>query len=209
MSCSPFDLTDYFFEELAAPEARQVESHLSGCAGCQEELARLRLTAMTLGSVRDEEPPRRIAFVSDKVFEPKWWQFWNYAPKSVFASACLLSAALLVHTFTRPAVAIPSAELQTRVEAEVSRRLAVVPAAAVQQPAQAPAAATLEAVVSKAVAQAREEDRQQAVRLVKAAEERVELQRREDRMAFEQDVDYLRRQVGVWKRASLEAGGLR
>ena len=41
---------------------------------CREELARLRLTLDALSTLREEEMPRRIAFVSDKVFEPRWWQ---------------------------------------------------------------------------------------------------------------------------------------
>ena len=31
MSCSPFDLKDYFLEELADPERRQVEAHVKNC----------------------------------------------------------------------------------------------------------------------------------------------------------------------------------
>ena len=35
---------------------------------------RVRLTLDALSTLREEEVPRRIAFVSDKVFEPRWWQ---------------------------------------------------------------------------------------------------------------------------------------
>jgi hypothetical protein len=190
MSCSPFDLRDYLFEELPAAEGRQVEQHVDGCASCREELERLRVTTLTLKALPDEEPPRRIAFVSDKVFEPRWWQFWNTAPRLGFASALMLSAALLVHTYARPVPVVPMAELQARVEAEVSKKLAAIPVAEMAAPRD---------VVTK----------DEAARLVQAAENRVELQRRMDRMALESDLDYLGKQIGQYKRASLESRGLR
>ena len=74
MSCSPFDLKDFFFGELGADDRRKVETHVAACAACREELDALALTGAALMTVRDEEPPRRIAFVSDKVFQPTWWQ---------------------------------------------------------------------------------------------------------------------------------------
>jgi hypothetical protein len=40
-------------------------------ADCQDELAGLRVTLDAMATLR-EELPRRIAFVSDKVFEPRW-----------------------------------------------------------------------------------------------------------------------------------------
>ena len=70
MSCSPFDLRDYFLKELTDPQQRQVEAHVKTCPPCREELERLRLTEAALSALRDEEIPQRIAFVSDKIFEP-------------------------------------------------------------------------------------------------------------------------------------------
>lgn len=110
MSCSPFDLKDYFLKELAADQAAQVEQHTRNCFACREELDRLRLTEAALFALREEEIPQRIAFVSDKVFEPspwrRWWiAFWNSAPKLGFASVAMLSAAILVSALTRPAPA--------------------------------------------------------------------------------------------------------
>lgn len=59
-----------------------------------EEVERLEATVAALRSVPDEEIPRRIAFVSDKVFEPKWWQRF---PVWGLASAAMLSGAILTH----------------------------------------------------------------------------------------------------------------
>ena len=48
MSCSPFDLKDYFYQELADPQQRQVEAHIRTCQSCREELERLQLTEAAL-----------------------------------------------------------------------------------------------------------------------------------------------------------------
>jgi hypothetical protein len=110
MSCSPFDLRDYHFRELADPQRRQVESHVKTCEACREELERLQLTESALFTLREEEIPQRIAFVSDPVFEPsplrRWISdFWGSAARLSFASAAMLSAALVVFALHRPAPA--------------------------------------------------------------------------------------------------------
>jgi anti-sigma factor RsiW len=109
MSCSPFDLNDYFLEELPGPKLRQVEAHVKTCQPCAEELDRLRIMGAALRSVPDEEIPQRIAFVSDKIFEPSPWRrwlaaFWNSGARLGFTGAAMLSASLLVFAF-RPAPA--------------------------------------------------------------------------------------------------------
>ena len=67
MSCSPFDLRDYFLKELPESEQRQVEAHVRNCQPCFEELDRLRVTEAALFALREEEIPQRIGFVSDKI----------------------------------------------------------------------------------------------------------------------------------------------
>ena len=92
MSCSPFDLKDYFLRELPSPQRVQVEAHVNNCSTCREELERLQLTEAALFSLRDEEIPQRIAFVSDQIFEPspvrRWFSgFWGSTARLGFASA--------------------------------------------------------------------------------------------------------------------------
>ncbi|MGD1090363.1 MAG: hypothetical protein ABSB35_00065 [Bryobacteraceae bacterium] len=60
------------------------------------ELATLRLTLDALSSLREEEVPRRIAFVSDKVFEARWWQVFL---RPSFAAALVLALAIVAHGF--------------------------------------------------------------------------------------------------------------
>jgi len=110
MSCSPFDLRDYFLNELPDAARREVDAHVKSCSACREEMERLRLTETALFALRDEEIPQRIAFVSDPVFERSPWRrwfdaFWGSAARLGFASAAMLSTAILVFAFTRPAPA--------------------------------------------------------------------------------------------------------
>jgi anti-sigma factor RsiW len=113
MSCSPFDLRDYYLKELTDPQQRQVAAHVQDCPACREELERLRLTQAALFSLRDEEIPQRIAFVSDPVFEPsgarRWW-------------AAMLSAALLFSTLARTPAAqsLSSSDVDRRIRQAVA-----------------------------------------------------------------------------------------
>ena len=95
MSNSPYDLRDYLFGELTPEQRREVEHYLKTSSEAREELEQLKTTHSALLSVPDEEVPRRIAFVSDKVFEPSlglrlWRQFWGAAPRLAFGLAAIL-----------------------------------------------------------------------------------------------------------------------
>jgi anti-sigma factor RsiW len=112
MSCSPFDLRDYFLQELEHPQQLQVEAHVKTCAACREEVARLRSTESVLFCLRDEEIPQRIAFVSDKIFEPsparRWLTaFWGSTARLGFASAAMLSVAMTFSAWHRTPAPAP------------------------------------------------------------------------------------------------------
>jgi hypothetical protein len=160
MSCSPFDLKDYFLKELPNPQQREVEGHVKSCQVCREELDRLQLTGATLFSLRDEEIPQRIGFVSDKVFEPSPWRrgwaaFWGSSARLGFASAAMLSVALLVSALVSPlvrpapvgrvsdppkappvAAGISGADIQARIDNAVAKAIAEVDARQTQKTAQ-------------------------------------------------------------------------
>jgi anti-sigma factor RsiW len=129
MSCSPFDLRDYFFGELAEEDRQQVELHSRSCLTCREELNRLRSMQAALLAVADEEIPQRIGFVSDRVYEPslvrRWWRgFWGSAPRLGFAAAAMLSVAIIVSAMHRPAVVTPPASVDiAKLQADFSRQL--------------------------------------------------------------------------------------
>ena len=125
MNCSQHDLKGYLLGELSQAERLLVEDHLGQCSDCREEQERLRLTAAALGSLPEEEMPYRIAFVSDKIFEPRGWAWlWNSAPRLGFASAAMLAAAILVHGLARPApTAAAMAAMEARVHGQVVRSL--------------------------------------------------------------------------------------
>jgi anti-sigma factor RsiW len=123
MNCESYDWKAYALGELDRAARKEAEAHAALCADCREEAAALRLTLDTLSSLREEEMPRRIAFVSDKVFEPRWWQkIWN--PN--FAAACVIAAAILVHAFARTGDS--SARTQAQIDAAVNKAVAEVEA---------------------------------------------------------------------------------
>lgn len=191
MSCSPYDLKDFFFGELEAAQGRQVEEHLEGCPECREEFERLRLTRTALDSLREEEPPRRIAFVSDPVFEPRWWRvLWQSGPRLGFASAAMLAAAILVHAWVRPApnvaLAPDTVAIEARISAEVTRRI---------QPA-----------VQAAVAESEVRQAKKTEELVSAARKNFELQRDADRVAIAETLTLLQKKYNVLQLASAEWG---
>ena len=125
MTCTSFnanpeskpDWKAYVLRELGQDAHRQAEAHLATCSICHEEVATLRLTLDTLSTLREEEMPRRIAFVSDKVFEPRWWQR-VFSP--TFAAGALVAAAILVHGAMRPSQ-IPQAQVDAAVTKAVSQ----------------------------------------------------------------------------------------
>jgi anti-sigma factor RsiW len=185
MSCSPFDLHDYVFGELGEAERREVDAHVRSCAGCHEDLERLRITHSTLLTLRDEDVPQRIGFVSDKVFEPSpvrraWRAFWGSPAKLGFASAAILSAALVVFALYRPAApaaAMAPAVDQAKIEQQVSERVHVA--------------------VEKAVAESEARQEQKTAQLVAAAEQRFERRRQADLQNVAESMAVLQKRYNV------------
>ena len=195
MSCSSIDLKEYFFGEASSEDRRRVEHHLESCNACSEELSRLQLTQATLASLRDEELPHRIAFVSDKVFEPRWYQrWWNSSARLAFAGAAMLACAILVHAFARPAQApvmakVDSAQIEARVQQEVDARVKD----AVNQ------------AVTKAVADVQQRDDKRYTEFLQAADRRFAQQEQKLEAAY-QDNSISQRYVASMYR---ETSGLR
>jgi anti-sigma factor RsiW len=170
--CKP-DWKAYLLGELGPEDRRQHEECAAACPACREELATLRVTLDALSTLHEEEVPRRIAFVSDKVFEPRWWQ---RMPQSFlrpsFAAGAVIAAAILVHAFVRPPAAplpqVDMAAFETRITAEVNAK--------VNQRVEAQMAAAVntavDTAVTRAVAETRKQDDQRSAALLAAAERR-------------------------------------
>jgi len=182
MNCSPFEVRDYFLKELSEAERQQVEGHVEGCRACRDELERLRMTESALLALRDEEIPQRIGFVSDKIFEPSPWRrawesFWGSTARLGFASAALLSIAMVVFSLARPA-GTPAGPLTGRVS------LATISDADIQQRIQV---AVDQAVAARDVREKKLEQRVAEIETLNRAEnQRVTL--------AASAVDYLRRE---------------
>jgi len=181
MSCSAIDLKAYALGELDEPGTREAASHVHTCSECRNEYERLRLTETALRSLREEEPLRRLAFVSDKVFEPRWWQrIWHSAPAMGFASALLLSCAILAHAWARPRVLV--------------QKYAPVDTAAIERQVEARVDARLNAAVTKAVVEVQRENEQKTAALLASVERRHELERRADLAAFADNMELFKKE---------------
>jgi anti-sigma factor RsiW len=181
MSCSEFDLRDYFFGELPEAERASAERHVAGCAECEAGLEQLRGIRGTLMTLREEELPRRIGFVSDKIFEPspfrRWMSaFWLSGARLGFASAAMLSVALLVF----------SARQQPKV---IERRVEVAAASQVD----------VKAVVAEAVSLAMAEQEKKTRALLLASDQRHQLEERQLALRVSDYTTNLEKRLGADK----------
>jgi len=194
MSCSPFDLRDYHFKELAENERRLTEVHVKTCVHCREELDRLRGTEAALLTLPDEEIPQRIGFVSDPVFQPSAFRrgldaFWGSAARLGFASAAMLSIALVFFALTRPVPQISApapAVARAALEADFSKRL--------------------NDAVGKAVAQSEARQARQTQELLDAVEKRHELETQAMMVRVQEYVEVEKKRLNTLILASNEAG---
>lgn len=170
------DWKAYTLGELDAPARREAETHAAACSACREEAAGWRVTLDAMAVLKEEELPRRIAFVSDKVFEPSWWQRLTRSfPRTSFAAAGLIAAAILVHAFVRPIGAplnpAPQADVAA-IEARVTAEVTAQVTERVSRQLQAEMAAAVNTAVTKAVADTEKHDDQRAASLLAATERR-------------------------------------
>ncbi|MBL8178601.1 MAG: hypothetical protein JNK48_28265 [Bryobacterales bacterium] len=187
------EIQAYILGELPAGKRTEMEQWLQANPGPALEAERLGLVVGALQRLPEEEPPRRIAFVSDKVFEPNWYQrLWASGPRAAFASAAMLAMAIVAHgVVTAPKSATP-----------------VVTAAVPQDVI----AREVNAAVAKAVAQVRAQSDAQAQQLVHAAlaeaEKKFAFERRADRLAVEATIETMHKQLNrAIYVASYERGG--
>ncbi len=184
MDCGSVNLKAFSLGEATAAEKRQVELHVKSCGACRDELARLELTFASLGALRDEEIPKRIAFVSDKVFEPSWWQrIWSSGPQLGFASAGMLAAALVFHAVYPSHT--PAAQPQMTASSGQTANATVLTEEQIQK--------RIDDAVLKAVAQVEERQSKRATELLAAAEKRHELDRQGLLVAVEEQSSIMQR----------------
>jgi hypothetical protein len=178
VNCTTVDINAYLFDELSANERQSVEMHARACEACRQELSRAQMTRDALCTLREQEIPQRIAFVSDKVFEPSLWaRFWQSGPRLGFVSSAMLAAAILVHGYMRPAPVVTAhqtvdtAAIERRLESELARKVA-------------------QATTAVEARQARK-----TAELLDAAEKRYELDRQSLMAATAANMEILQKQV--------------
>jgi anti-sigma factor RsiW len=173
-------LRDYAFDELPADERRAMDLHLATCSGCVLELDRLRLTSAALRTLPDREIPQRIAFVSDRVFEPSpFRRFWNFGGSLGhnilgFASACVLALALVVSAWHLSGHYVEACTVVQTASASPEQ---------------------IEAAVARAVAQVRAEDAQMIQAAVQTAERKQDAEYRNQMVAIGENLMVLQKRL--------------
>lgn len=112
-------LKDLLLGELPHREAEAFRTRIAADPALSDEWERLQTMRVALDALPQEELPRRIAFVSDKVFAPSLFErLFGSWPQAAFASACMLAIAIVAHgALTKPApVAAPVASNVQQVE---------------------------------------------------------------------------------------------
>lgn len=204
MKCGEFDPRDLALGELSGAAREAAEAHVAACAECKARAEEAALTVSTLRLSPDREIPRRIAFVSDPVIEPSWWQrFLRSGPQMGFASASMLSLAILVHAFTGPSVtALPSsgsAAFERQVSEEIARRLPDAVNAVVESAVDAKVRGLVAGLEQRV-------DNLDKTRLA-SLERRVDTERRGDLKNLESAFNIIERRLAVLQTSAVRFGG--
>ena len=169
-------LRDYAFDELSATERPEMERHVSACTDCAAELDQLRLTTAALRVLPDVEIPQRIAFVSDKVFEPSPIARFLRSAWAGLASAGLMAAALIFTVLHQPAPQVRTI-IQSASGTDVSKQI--------------------DEAVSRAVQQVRTEDAELTKAALAEAETRHQREHRVLMVEMEQSLEYIQKRLGT------------
>jgi hypothetical protein len=177
-------------------------------------LERLRLPEAALRMLPEQEPSHRIAFVSDKVLEPRWWQkLWAPGPRWGFASAMLLAGAIILHGWMTGVTPASPQQQHPALVAQVPVAQAPMTNASSSSSATLVSEAELEQRIAAAVARAAEEVEARQARktaeLLAATERRMQEQNQANLLAVQESFEVLSKRFNVMYLASSDLGGTR
>ncbi len=190
MANPEIDLTAYALGDATPSEREAAAAHLALSPEARDEFERLQYTLTALRGLGEEEMPRRIAFVSDPVFEAPWWKrFFASGPRLGFAGAGLLAAAITAHGFLmRPLPAVVQAPPQ--VLAQISQ-------------------ADIDQAVAKAVQAVEAHQQKQMTVALSEIEKRHSMETQMMAVGFRENLDLVRKQLNMVyvSNARLTVGG--
>lgn len=189
MDNPPIDLTAYALGDASPADSAAAAAFLAQSSEAREEFERLQFTLTALHSLRDEEMPRRIAFVSDPVFEAPWWhRLLGSGPRLGFAGASLLAAAITAHGYLMrplPVIAQAPAQIATLSQSDI------------------------DSAVVKAVQSIEARQQKQMTVALSEIEKRHSLETQMMAVGFRENLDLVRKQLNMVyvSNARLTAGG--
>ncbi len=113
MSCPEDRISAWIDDELAQPDANAVESHVAGCATCQEWVASLRNLSQCFETDVAPDPGFVIRFRErrDEVSVAPWWTWRELALRLVpLAAAVLVAASAVLWMSAAPAASLQELE---------------------------------------------------------------------------------------------------
>ena len=191
------ELQDYFFGELNQEERASMEKRLAGSEDLRRDLRRLEMTATALRMLPDEEPPQRIAFVSDKVFQPSLAARvgkWLAGAAPVLASAALSGLVVFAVMDRRPQVTPAPAPVEHRIEA--------VKTPGMDQ-------AEVKTLIATAVAAAEARNAEKMRVTLAEADRRHDMERKQMLLDVQDTMAYMQKKMNVLQVASADLGGPR
>ena len=96
MSCPEDRISAWIDGELAQPDANAVESHVAGCAPCQEWVASLRNLSQCFETEVASDPGFVVRFRERRDQVAAWWTWRELALRLVPLAAAVLVAAIAV-----------------------------------------------------------------------------------------------------------------
>jgi hypothetical protein len=191
------ELQDYFFGELNQEERARMEKQLACSEELRGELRRLEMTATALRMLPDEEPPQRIAFVSDKVFQPSLAGRagkWLTGAVPILASAALSGLVVFAVVERRPQM--------TPAPAAIEHRTEVVRTPAMDQ-------AEVKGLIATAVAAAEARNAEKMRVTLAEADRRHDMERKQMLLDVQDTMAYMQKKMNVLQVASADLGGPR
>jgi hypothetical protein len=102
-------VADFFYEELPATEMVQARSHVAECADCRAQVQLFERTHLSLKSLRDVEPPRRVVFAAPERRVAWGVLDWRFLAPMAAAVAALVIAIMPAFSHAPASTPVPVA----------------------------------------------------------------------------------------------------
>jgi len=79
-------LAEFFYKELPPPEMSEAQRHVDSCAECRHEISQFEKMHLSLRTIPELDPPRRVVFASRERASWFSWFDWRSAVSATIAA---------------------------------------------------------------------------------------------------------------------------